>query len=152
MAEAPLTGEEETVLRALPAAIRALLRRWDADLEATHGLSHVEYTVLRLLSESDGRACQLARLAEGAQQSLSAVGRTVGRLEADGLVTRRPAARDGRATEAVLTDAGLERLRAAWPDLLASVRRSFFDHLGDVDLDALGRALTEIAETAARRP
>jgi DNA-binding MarR family transcriptional regulator len=144
-AEQPLTQDEEAVVRTLPVAIRALLRRWDADLVASSGLSQVEYTVLRVLSESEHETCQLSRLAEECQQSLSAVSRTVGRLEAAGLVERRRSATDGRVADAVLTRPGRRRLKAAWPDHLRSVRRHFFDHMAGVDLAALAAALTAIA-------
>ena len=45
----------------------------------------------------------------------------------------------------MLTEAGAARLRRAWPDHLASVRRRIFDHLGDVDLVRLAEALNRMA-------
>jgi hypothetical protein len=48
----------------------------------------------------------------------------------------------------VLTAAGLDRLQAAWPTHLASVRRHVMDHFGDIDLRALAEALGRIAPEA----
>jgi DNA-binding MarR family transcriptional regulator len=67
------------------------------------------------------------------------------RLEALGLVQRERCASDGRGFEAVLTDAGLERLRQAWPTHLNSVRRHVLDHLYAVDLPAITTALEHFA-------
>jgi hypothetical protein len=46
---------------------------------------------------------------------------------------------------AVLTDAGLGRLRRAWPTHLASVRRRMMDHLGELDVPAVTGALRNFA-------
>jgi hypothetical protein len=45
----------------------------------------------------------------------------------------------------VLTPQGLARLQEAWPTHLVSVRRRIFDHLGDLDLPSLAKALDAIA-------
>jgi DNA-binding MarR family transcriptional regulator len=71
--------------------------------------------------------------------------RVVQRLENAGLVRRERSPDDGRGWHAVLTDAGLVRLEAAWPTHLASVRRHMFDHLGGIDLPALTAALQQMA-------
>jgi hypothetical protein len=46
---------------------------------------------------------------------------------------------------AVLTGAGLARLRRAWPTHLASVRRQMMDHLAELDLPAVTAALRRFA-------
>jgi DNA-binding MarR family transcriptional regulator len=71
--------------------------------------------------------------------------RIVGGLEAQGLVERQRASCDGRGLNAVLTDAGLDRLRRAWPTHLASVRRHMMDHLSELDLPAVTAALQHFA-------
>ncbi len=53
---------------------------------------------------------------------------------------------DRRATDAVLTDAGLAVLRAATPEHAALVRRMFFDGLGPAALPALRAALEVVHE------
>jgi hypothetical protein len=46
---------------------------------------------------------------------------------------------------AVLTDAGLGRLRRAWPTHLASVRRHMMDHLSELTVPAVTGALQNFA-------
>jgi hypothetical protein len=41
--------------------------------------------------------------------------------------------------------ASRHRLQEAWPTHLVSVRRRIFDHLGDLDLPSLAKALDAIA-------
>ena len=59
---------------------------------------------------------------------------------------------DGRGLNAVLTDAGLGRLRRAWPTHLASVRRQMMDHLGDLDLHVVTAALKRFASDTSGSP
>ena len=149
--ERPLDVSEEALVRALQPALRELQRRMDEDLTREHRMSQTEYLVLMHLSEASGRRLPLSELAGDCHQSLSAISRTVGRLERDGCVRREQGATDGRSFEAVLTKHGLKRLQEAWPTHLRSVRRSFLDHLDGVDIEALTRALAAIANGEDRR-
>ena len=81
----------------------------------------------------------------GGSLSLSGMSRIVSRLEAQGLVARERASCDGRGLNAVLTGAGLGRLRRAWPTHLASVRRHMMDHLGELDLPGVTAAMQRFA-------
>jgi DNA-binding MarR family transcriptional regulator len=67
-------------------------------------------------------------------------------MSARGLVDRTPSQSDRRATDAVLTDAGLAALRAATPGHGALVRRMFFDGLDPDTLPALRAALEAVHE------
>jgi len=149
-AERPLDAAEEAVLRALQPAILELMRRWDADLVKDQKISVTEYNVLRILSEAESGRLRMSELAAECHQSLSAVSRTVGRLERDDLVRRERSSADARGADAVLTRAGRRRLERAWPAHLRSVRRSLFDHLSGLDLEALARSLRSIADGADR--
>ena len=147
----PRTAQEHKVIRSLHAAFTAMVRQFDADLQREHQLSHTEYIVLDWLSEAPDRTMGLSDLAASCQQSLSAISRTVGRLEAQGLLRREQSTRDARAYNAVLTDAGLKRYREATPTHNISLRRYFFDQLEGIDLDALGDALQRITAVADHR-
>jgi DNA-binding MarR family transcriptional regulator len=149
--ERPLSAEEEALVRALQPALRELRRRMDDDLGRAHGMSQTEYLVLMHLSEAPDRRLRLSDLATNCHQSLSAVSRTVGRLERDDCVRREQSASDARSAEAVLTEAGLKRLQEAWPTHLRSVRRSFLDHLEGLDIAALTEALRAIAAGEDKR-
>jgi DNA-binding MarR family transcriptional regulator len=97
------------------------------------------------LSEAPGRNLRMSDLASACALSLSGMSRIVSRLEAQGLVERERVSGDGRGLNAVLTDAGLGRLRRAWPTHLASVRRHMMDHLSELDLPAVTAALRHFA-------
>jgi DNA-binding MarR family transcriptional regulator len=91
----------------------------------------------------------MSDLAASCALSLSGMTRIVSRLEGQGLVRRDPCPSDGRGYNAVLTDAGLTRLRGAWPTHLASVRRHMMDHLNALDLPAVTAALQRFASGPA---
>ncbi|GIH25806.1 MarR family transcriptional regulator [Acrocarpospora phusangensis] len=148
----PLTPDEEALARALPRVIYALPRMLDADLMREQQLPLIEYMTLMHLSEAPGRLLRMGELAIACELSLSGMTRIVTRLEGQGLVRRIRCDEDARGLNAVLTDAGFARLRQAWPSHLASVRRHFFDHLGDIDVAQLGRALGCVAVAEGRCP
>ena len=106
----------------LPTALDAQMRR-DA------GLSHFEYQVMAMLSMSPGRTRRMSEVAALANGSLTRLSRTVDRLEKRGRVTRRPDPDDGRATLAILTDAGWDKITATAPGHVAEVRRLVLDPL-----------------------
>ena len=145
----PMNTGEFKVIRALHPAFVSMMRRIDTDLQREHHMSHAEYIALMFLSEAPDRTLGLSELARRCQQSLSAISRTVGRMEAQGLVRREQSDRDARAYNAVLTDTGLARLQQATPGHVDSLRRHLFDHLDGVDLDALAEAFERIAVAAS---
>ena len=128
------------VLMKLPAAI-------DAQLQRDASLSMFEYHVLAGLSEAPGRELHMSELAVLANGSLSRLSHVVRRLETRGWVRREPCPHDGRYTNAILTDAGHAKLKAAAPGHVAHVRALVIDALADGDLD---RA-REISERLLRR-
>ena len=144
---APFSAAESALIRAIRPAMAAMMRAFEEDLRP-QGLSHTEYIVLVYLSEAPGRSMRLGDLAGNCLQSASAIGRTVRRLEADGLVRRQQDPQDARSFNAVLTDAGLVRLEQARPVHYASARRHLFSHLEGVDLDQLAKAFQRMADQA----
>jgi len=140
----PLTADEEALVRAFGRALLTVPRALDADLLDGTGLSLSEYTALMHLSESPDQRLRMSELAVACAISISGMTRIANRLEERDLLRRERCTSDGRAWNAVLTDAGLERLRQAWPTHLASVRRHVLDHLQALDLPALTAALQRI--------
>jgi DNA-binding MarR family transcriptional regulator len=139
------------VIRAFHAAFMTMVRQFDADLQREHRLSHTEYIAMDFLAEAPDRTLGLSDLAARCQQSLSAISRAVGRLEAQGLVRREQSTRDARACNAVLTDVGLKRYNEATPTHNLSLRRYLFDNLEGIDLVAFGDALQRISAAADHR-
>jgi DNA-binding MarR family transcriptional regulator len=92
-------------------SVGALERR----LEEEHGLGVSEYEVLERLAEGAKSERRMQELAAAVHLSQSALSRVVGRLEADGLVTRGLCQEDRRGIYACLTDSGRTRYEAARP-------------------------------------
>jgi DNA-binding MarR family transcriptional regulator len=141
----PLSADEEAVMRALGRLMLVLPRSLNHDLERGQRMALSEYSVLRHLSESKGGLMRMSELAQACDMSLSGMTRLAAKLEASGYVKRTKCEDDARGWNAVLTPQGLARLEEAWPTHLVSVRRRIFDHLGDLDLPSLAKALDAIA-------
>ena len=109
-------------------------------------MSSAEYSALLQLAEAPGRRKRMSELAEGIILTRGGVTRLIDRLEADGLVERDQSSSDGRGTEAVLTEAGLGRLRAASKVHLRGVSANYFERLTDDEQETIGRAMRAIAE------
>lgn len=124
-------------------------RRLDEELQAAHGLSLAEYDALLQIAHAPGRRVRMNVLAERVILSRSGITRLVDRLEADGSVERIACATDARGQEAVLTEAGLDRLRTAATTHLDGVRRLFLGRLDETALDGLEASLGRVAEPLA---
>ena len=141
----PLDRDEEAAWRAIARAVLVVPRTLDADLLAGCGLSLAEYIVLVNLSEAPGKSMRMYELAVESTLSPSGVTRLIERMERQGLVEREQAAKDARGMTATLTDAGLQRLRDAYPHALASVRTNVIEHLEGLDLAAFAGAVSKFA-------
>src|SRR4051794_16522813 len=126
-------------------AMIAVPRAFDADLLGGQGMSVSEYHALMHLSEVPDHQLRMSELAAACSLSLSGMTRIVARLEKQGLVRRERCVTDARGWLAVLTEAGSERLQAAWPTHVASVRRHVLDHLSGLDLTPLTAAFQSFA-------
>jgi DNA-binding MarR family transcriptional regulator len=128
---------------------RNLTRELDAALEAAHGLSLSSLELLGRLAAADDRLLRLSALAEQTGLSLSRVSRVVDALELRGLVERVQCPSDGRAVNALLTDAGLVLVREAQATHFAGVRERFFDRLEPQEIATLAAIFTRFAPGAA---
>ena len=81
------------------------LARSDAELRPL-GLTFARYEVMMLLSFSSTGSLPLGKIGERLQVNAASVTNAVDRLEADGLVARRPNPGDGRGTLAAITAEG----------------------------------------------
>jgi DNA-binding MarR family transcriptional regulator len=79
------------------AAQSFLARRLDELLHREHGLSLAGYDVLVNVARSPDSRLRMGDLAAAVHFSLGGVSKLVGRLEADGLLTREPDENDRRA-------------------------------------------------------
>ncbi len=114
-----------------------VIARLDAILKP-HGLTFARYEALVLLTFSSRGSLPLGKMGERLQVHPTSVTSIVRRLEAAGLVHRRPHPDDGRAVLAEITPRGRELVERATKDLVSA----------DFGLEALDetqlRALSEI--------
>jgi DNA-binding MarR family transcriptional regulator len=136
--------------RAFLHAHARVTRRLDEELQAAHAMSLAEYDALLQIAHAPGRRIRMNVLADRVILSRSGVTRLVDRLEAAGSVRRSACATDARGQEAVLTAAGLTRLRSAAATHLDGVKRLFLDRLDASDLDQIQRSLARVADPLSR--
>ncbi len=134
--------------RAFLEAHARVSRRLDDELRAEHGLSLAEYDALLQLARAPGRRLRMNILADRVILSRSGVTRLIDRLEADGLVGRVACSSDARGAEAVLTQTGIHRLRAASRTHLRGIEHHFLAVVGKDDLVAISRSLGGVAAHA----
>lgn len=130
------------LLRAHHAAVRAI----EADLAREGALPLGWYDVLLELKASPSRRLRMRELADRVVLSRTRVSRIVDELVDHGLVERRPDPDDGRASLAVLTDAGGAAQRAAAPRYLAAIEHRFSSLLEPDEVEVLTVALNRVAD------
>jgi DNA-binding MarR family transcriptional regulator len=115
-----------TGLQRLQAQLGAELNR---HLSAHSDLSLQDYGVLVVLSEQPAGRLRPYELGRQLGWEKSRVSRHVGRMEARGLVERRPCRTDQRGRYVAITEPGRAALEGAAPAHVAHVRRVFIDLL-----------------------
>ena len=101
--------------RGLLVAHSRLVPAVEGDLRAAGQVSLSWYDVLLELNAAPGRKLRMSELGQRAVLSRTRVSRVVDELVAAGLTERQPDEADGRSSFAVLTAAGQQALRKAWP-------------------------------------
>jgi DNA-binding MarR family transcriptional regulator len=131
MAEDPrwLSAEEQHAWRRLAALTTLLPAELDGQLHRDAGLTHYAYFVLAMLSEAPEYSLRMSALADRSVGSASRLSHLMNRLEAQGFVRRERACDDGRGQVAILTEAGMEKVRCTAPGHVNEVRRIVFDSL-----------------------
>jgi DNA-binding MarR family transcriptional regulator len=134
--------------RAFLLAHARVVRRLDEELRLEHDLTIGEYDALLTIAQAPERRIRMRQLADQVILSKSGVTRLVDRLVEDGLVERSACLADARGAEAVITDRGLERLRAASRTHLRGVTQHFTEILDRETLGVIERSMSAVAERA----
>ncbi len=140
-----LTDTELGAWRAFLRAHSHVTRLLEAELVAEHELALPSYDVLLHLAEAPGRRLRMTELADQVLLSRSGLTRLVDRLSRDGLVERAACPNDARGTHAVLTDAGLARLRTAAPTHLRGVSEHVLSRLSAKEVTLLRDLMGKLA-------
>lgn len=116
----------------------------DSEASRESASNHYEYFVLSRLAEEPSRRMRLSALATATNASMSRLSHVMTRLEARGLVARMPCEEDGRATNAVLTEAGERLVATAAPGHLEAVRDRLLAALTADQVAQLGEISTAL--------
>lgn len=135
--------------RAFLNAHAAVIDRIEREMATAGVLPLGLYDVLVPLSEAPNHRLRLHELASRVVLSRSTLTRMVDRLEAAGLLARERVATDRRGAYAVLTEAGAQALREAWPVYARGIIAHFACYLGDEEARTLTGALGRV-DAAAR--
>ncbi len=146
------------VLRAQPLAAQAFVsllrahaaatRQLNAQLSADHGLTISDFEVLLRLGQAPDRRLRRVDLAGELLLTASGMTRLLDGLEQAGYVERASCPGDRRVVHAVLTDAGLDKLRDAAKSHFAQVEDLFGARFEEHELDDLATLLSRIGGSA----
>jgi len=139
---------EVAAWRALLVAHSRLVPAMEKDLRVAGQVSLSWYDVLLELNAAPGRRMRMSELGERAVLSRTRVSRVVDELAAAGLAERQPDPADGRSSFAVLTPAGRDALRRAWPVYRDAIRRRVGAHLTAQQCRQLAALLEQAAAGA----
>jgi MarR family transcriptional regulator, 2-MHQ and catechol-resistance regulon repressor len=124
----------------------ALTRDLNAALVASHGLTINDYGCLLLLSRAGDEGMRRIDLANELQLSPSGITRLLDRLEDQGLVGKGACKEDARVSYAILTDAGLAKIKAAWPEHVDAVERRVAAVLSEDEIHTLRELLARLSD------
>jgi MarR family 2-MHQ and catechol resistance regulon transcriptional repressor len=144
-----LTSETSHAVQTLGRLLGAhatLTRQLSAQLVEQHGLTMSEYEVLFLLSREPDHSMRRIDLSREVRLSPSGITRMLDRLEATGLVEKGSCASDARVSYAVLTEAGMKKLRECAPDQQAAVEALIGARLSDDEIKSLSELLGRLSD------
>ena len=122
----------------------AVTRQFNAELQATHGLTINDFDVLAQLALAPERALKRVDLSERVLLTPSGITRLLKGLEQAGYVSNRPCTEDARVTYAVLTDEGYAKLQEARKTHRASVRALFSERFDRAELESLAELMERL--------
>jgi MarR family transcriptional regulator, 2-MHQ and catechol-resistance regulon repressor len=118
-----------------------LVRELSASLVARHGLTVNDYGTLLLLARGGEEGMRRIDLANELNLSPSGITRLLDRLEDQGLVGKGECKSDARVSYAILTDAGLAKLREAAPGHIEDIEQRMSSVLSEEEMQTLAELL-----------
>lgn len=128
---------------------RDLFPLLDQEFRANTGLDLQRYDIMLHVSESPG-GCRMTDLAGAIVTSKSGLTSIIDRMEADGLLERRPDPDDRRVTRLRLTKLGEERFAQASRHHRSVVRRIFTSRVSDSEAHMVVDVLQRLREDVSR--
>jgi len=132
-----LDPEEQRLFRAFARSTRWLFVQFDRDLQRDTNLPRAFFEILWLLHDAPGYALRMSDLAAATGSRPSRITHAVGSLEKAGQVRRELCTDDRRGWFTILTDDGLETLKAAAPRYAKTIRERLIAPLSHLQRDQL---------------
>ena len=123
-----------------------LTRELSAALVESHGLTINDYGCLLLLSRAGDQGMRRIDLANQLQLSPSGITRLLDRLEEQGYVGKGECKEDARVSYALLTEAGLAKIKEAWPEHVDAVERRVGAVLSGEEIQTLTELLGRLSD------
>ena len=133
--------------RGLLVAHSRLVPAVEADLRAAGQIPLSWYDVLLELNAATDRRLRMSELGQRTVLSRTRVSRVVDELATAGMAERQPDQADGRSSFAVLTPAGREALRRAWPVYRQAIHRQLTARLTPQQCRELAALLGQVIAT-----
>jgi MarR family 2-MHQ and catechol resistance regulon transcriptional repressor len=130
----------------LISAYSVLVRELSSALVARHGLTVNDYGTLLLLSRNRDEGMRRIDLANELNLSPSGITRLLDRLEDQGLVGKGACKEDARVSYAIITDAGLEKLREASPGHIEDIESRLNSVLSQEEMKTLADLLGRLGD------
>ncbi len=137
---------EVQTFAALLRANASATKQLNAQLLADHGLTMADYSVLLHLAWAPERRMRRVDLAERVVLTASGITRLLDGLERSGHVARHACEADRRVVYAVLTDAGLAKLREASATHVPQVEALLASRFAEDELAELYTLLSRLTE------
>ncbi|MCU1475464.1 MAG: MarR family transcriptional regulator [Subtercola sp.] len=136
-----LTPEQQHAWKKFISVVELLPGVLDTQLQRDADLTHFEYFTLAMLSEAPNRTLRMTALASLTNATLPRLSHVATRLEKRGYLERSPCPEDRRATNALLTEAGFEKVRTTAPGHVSTVLANVIDPLTPADISDLDRIM-----------
>ena len=149
---AQVLSEQSSAVRAFVALVRshaAVTRRLSVELTNDHGLTINDYEVLLRLAGAPDRRMRRVDLAGEVLLTPSGITRLLDGLGRAGFVERGTCESDRRVVYAVLTDAGLAKVREASATHVAQIDELFAARLDSRELARIADLMERLGDAAA---
>ncbi|PRY70581.1 MarR family transcriptional regulator [Glaciihabitans tibetensis] len=142
-----LSAEQQAAWTKFVAVVELLPGVLDGQLQRDAHLTHFEYFTLAMLSEAPNRTLRMTGLAAATNSTLPRLSHVASRLEQRGYLQRLPCPEDRRATNAILTEDGWNKVVATAPGHVSTVRATVIDALEPRDVADLNRVMAKLLGT-----
>lgn len=147
-----MTPQHLSAWRLFLTANAKIITQIDHDLAAAGCIPLHWYDVLIELVEAPAQRLRMSDLAARVLLTRSGLSRLVDRLEKEGYLIRELDPEDRRGFYAIITAAGIQAMKQAWPVYAAGITRLFSQYLNEDEARVLEAAFTRMLSGTSDQP